>query len=208
MKNQSGSFTVEAALVMSAVIIVLSLLILSFTVMYQKVLITKTAIKTAREGANHWADGNQSLYYRISESLLLAEEEKSLTFKQEGSVKKEGPHDNNGPVGGKLSQIQASAAEELSREIVKPLRTEIVVTFGNLLGFREIVVELAQEMRMPLGVLTALVNGKDALTLHSTGKSVIVEPADYIRNVDLFLELTSKYDSISKGLSILKNKAE
>lgn len=207
VRNQSGSFTVEAALVMSAVIIVLSFFILAFMLMYHKVLLTRTVIKTAREGACFWADGNQGLYYRISESFL-SDEMKSITLINNYISEIRGEKDKKNPTENKLRLIADCADNELDRGIINPIQNIVNIAYGNLFGFREIVVEMEQEIRIPLGGIKSLLSGNETFKIHSVGKSVIAEPAEYIRNLDLVLELAGRYDSISKGLSVLKDETK
>lgn len=62
--NQQGSFTVEAVLLMSAVLFALFLLCFSFMLMYHRVLLTKAAAEIAELAANDWTRENNP-YYRF-----------------------------------------------------------------------------------------------------------------------------------------------
>lgn len=193
-KNEAGSFTVEAALVMSAVIIVLSFFILAYLLMYQKVLLTRNAIKTAREGANLWVAKDQGLYYRISEGFI-SEKAKSISYDKT----------NSKTVEKKLLLIKDYADNEFKRGLIVPEHNQVLITFDNAFSYRELVVKMNQEIKSPLGKLKANFNEEENISIHAAGKSVIAEPAEYIRNLDLFLELAQKNESINECLSVLGN---
>lgn len=197
---------IETALVMTAVIMALSLLILSFVLMYQKALLTRAALKTARIGANRWVAGDQDLYYRIAESLLTSREEKSLTVFFEGSLPREPGKEIAQNLKDKLAFLKDTAVNELSRELAAPKETEVSVFYHNIFCFRENQVKLVQEMKLPLDSLQAFSGVINAGKLRAAGRAVITEPAEYIRNFDLVLELAARYESLSEGLALLKER--
>ena len=54
-------------------------------------------------------------------------------------------------------------------------------------------VEIIQEIKVPLGGMKKLLDGKATLSLAGSSSAAVTEPAEYIRNVDLAVELSRRF---------------
>lgn len=186
-KDKRGSFTVEAAFVFSAVIMSISLLCVAFMLLYHQMVLNKAASSIAQKAALMWVDSKwnrssdarqEDLYYRIVNDGLLQNQtytsvlgkERELTEKAAGLVEQ------------KLAKITEVAQMELRKFIKKPQDTTIVVNYNNQFFSRELSVEIVQRVRTPFS----------AITLTAKESAQVVEPLEYIRNIDLIFEYVEK----------------
>lgn len=195
-----GSFTVEAAFVLSAVLLALFCLVLSFILMYHKILLTKTALTVVQNAAAAWGE-QEGLYYRIMADSFLGDkscgetvkshaelEEKSIAIARE--LETGGPQD---PVEKKLKKIQLAVYRELKEKMIREGPITVSVHYQNRFPQREVSVTLSQEMRIPFGKIKSFFDGKDTITLTATATAPVTEPAEYVRNVDLAVEYAARF---------------
>lgn len=148
--NRQGSYTVEAALVMTFILVVMFTLIFSFFVIYQQALLTHTACSAALKVARARPVSNT-----------------------EG--------------------LQVYINKQLEQSIGRPDQTMLdIVNVNNPLN-RTVNIGVLQEITLPWSGLKEFLNEKNTMTIEGKAVSAIVEPADYIRNIDLFLELGTQY---------------
>lgn len=155
--NEQGSLTIEALLVFTAVFFSFTLLLMSFLLLYNKFLLQQTAAEAAREAA-----------------LLRRMEGRSW----EGDDK------------GVLSPTSQAILESFIRQkleggVIKPKNTAIEVYMDRMLLGSTLKVNLVQEYSIPFGCLKAIIDGEEYLCLGGTGETVLLEPAQFIRGVDL-----------------------
>ena len=195
--SDRGSYTVEAALLFSALILVLSCLVLSFMLMYHKVLLAKTASAVAQKAAGMWTQGD-NLYQHVFED---PRGEKTYSETVKGAVDLEEKRSQikfeleSGDLvlqQKRFKTLQLAVYRELSRIVRKPEITTVTVDYKNYLLSREIAVTITQEMKIPFGSIKCLFDGKDTLTLVGTAAAAVTQPAEFVRNVDLFLEYAGK----------------
>ncbi|MCX7710833.1 MAG: hypothetical protein N2484_13420 [Clostridia bacterium] len=216
LKNSNrGSFTIEGALVISAVLLVLCLLIFSFMFLYQKAVLTKTASYVAQQGAEIWADSRKvvenghydstqsrdGLYYHIFDDSLLSHRKSTEKINSSGDidvlVKKYKSVGREQIQEKKFAEIKRGICIELKRALLKPELTEVTINFSNQLIQRKIEVNLKQEIKIPLGQLNRFFGGKSTLTVQGKGIGTVAEPAEYIRNVDLGIEYASRAGAVT-----------
>lgn len=188
-----GSFTIEAVLIMSAVLVAVFLLCFSFMLMYHQVLLTQAASAIAQEAAHNWTRGNTP-YYRVFE---LAAGSQSLTETITGSLDEQKiravfPASEKTLVEKKLAAIQKNTFAQLFRSIKKPDKTTVEVSYQNGLILREIQIQITQEMTIPLGHLKKFFTGKKTVVLQTKSSAVVTDPAEMIRDLDLALEYATK----------------
>lgn len=174
-------------------LIVFNVLALIFTFLYmqQKASLISAASLAAQQEAELWQDG------WIFDNLLLSER----TF--EGHFEKE--TDSNGKPqmvlktdtgdsllgqGGVLS-VEA-LGKRLVNTVLKPENTRIRVKYTSNIIRSRIIVEITQDIKIPLGSIKKLFDGKNTLTICGRAEAAVTEPAEYIRNIDLAAELYRK----------------
>ncbi|MGE5630283.1 MAG: TadE/TadG family type IV pilus assembly protein [Caulobacteraceae bacterium] len=206
LRNNRGSYTIEASMVFTIVLLAILALMFTFAYMLQKVAIMQVASYTARQGADLWLDSRKdpdnglinadkdrdSVYYRVFDNLLF--QGKTFEWKLEG----EKANGNSLP-GYKASLIEDALSRKLKSLILKPKETSISINYSNNLLKGQLTVTITQEIKVPLGGIKAFFDGKDTMTLKASAVSTIEEPAEYIRNIDLAVELSK---SIESGISL------
>lgn len=201
--EEKGSTTIEAALIVSALLIILMALIFSFTLMYQKVYLRSCAAEIAEEAAQLWVEDN-SLYYRIYEdSYLFGDKEFYLTGTGNLSL------EDTDPQGGnfyerKFARINGLIIENLKKTLRNPEKTSITINYHNNLLSRSITITLKQEMAIPFGGLRRFFGGQENFTISESSKAVVTDPTEYIRNIDLALEYATRVKSKIKLGDIIK----
>jgi hypothetical protein len=165
-----GSFTIEAILVTSFLLITLFLFCFAFQLCYQQVLLTETAAWLAQVVAQN--EGKpQPFYYQGSLSEL-----------------------------GKENALMKELSLRLSKSSLRP--KEVIVEIEPRANFlqSEIVVNITQEIKVPLGHLQQFFSGKTTWPLVGKQTAVCVRPTDFINHLDLFVEWLSKGEMISAVL--------
>lgn len=218
-KTISGSITVEATIVVSTVILILMMIIYSFLIMYQKILLKNTAELVAHQGAQIWTDNRKAFNtgtYDFTKKQSLKDFYNGLfdlNNKYElttgTSIYESKQLNSNNIQDTKLIQMKSAIEKELNKSILSSESTSIQFDFQNLIVQKKLSVTLSQEVKFPMGNFLTLLNNKRTITLKGTSTSIITEPTEYIRNIDLGVEYASKLlDStgIPDKLEELKNK--
>ncbi len=68
------------------------------------------------------------------------------------------------------------------------------ITYSNNIIRGKLSVEITQEIKVPLGGIKQFFDGKDTLTLSAQSEAAVSEPDEYIRNIDLAVELSKKLE--------------
>ncbi|MGE5678931.1 MAG: hypothetical protein ACM3ZR_12825 [Pseudomonadota bacterium] len=197
-----GSFTIEAAMIFTSVVFAVLTLLFTFVYLQQKAYLTGAAVSAAELGAELWASRlgviENPIGYRLFDNLLMSqrsyegllEKEKDADGRQRLVLRMD--PDDSLP-GQKMALIGEALGKQLVRASLKTGTTRVRMTFSNS-GLRErLVVEIIQEVRIPLGSIKKLLDGKDTLTLCSRAEASVTEPAEYIRNIDLAMELSERF---------------
>ncbi|MGI6585694.1 MAG: pilus assembly protein [Gracilibacteraceae bacterium] len=193
-KSENGSYTVEAVMVFVIIMFAVLALLFSFLYMQQKTSLESIASFAAQQGAEIWPDSRRN----IVDELMIS----SITY--EGYFEKASSGDGKSEmvlrmdVGNDLSgQKAALIGEALSKRIestiLNPESTRVKITFNNNFLRRSIIIELNQEIKVPLGGLKEFFDGKDTLVLSARSAATVTEPDEFIRNADLMAELSKKF---------------
>ena len=199
--NSRGNYTIEAALMFSALILVLSSLILSLMLMYHKILLTETAYAAAQKAAGMLSgmrSGDEDLY-RGAFPFFREEVAYSETVAGEAALKEKTAQLQAEVESGRLDArekvfktMQLAVCEELFRVGRKPETTTIACDYKDKLLSGDITVTITQEIKIPLGSLKRIYDGKDTVTLVGKGAAPLLRPAEYVSNIDLLMEYAGK----------------
>lgn len=207
----NGSFTVEISMIFTVIVMAVITLLFTFLYMQQKAYLMSAAAFAAQQGAELWRDSGGSMEnggaymgkhmdpmsYRIFDNLLFSEG----TF--EGYLVEETEADGSpvfvlrldtgdGLVGRKTAIIGNALAKRLRASVLKPEETKIRMKYSNNGLSGRISVEIIQEIKVPLGGIKRFIDGKATLSLAGSAMSKVAEPAEYIRNIDLAVELSRR----------------
>lgn len=206
-----GSFTVEASLVISTLLLLLSAVILSMLLLYQQVTLAWIAKSAAQEAADIWTDSRQtmatgawdrkermdSLYFRIWEDALLGSRVVTYAANHAGqlelvpSVGQEAL-DPGRLVDKKLMKLVRQVTQQPAAVLLRPAGTRLQIEYRNRLVQRKITVILQHKVKVPFADLSRFFGKDGTVTLTGRGVAVITEPQEFVRNVDLLVESASR----------------
>ncbi len=220
LKNNRGSMTIEAVWIVSTLILIIAGIVFAFMLMYQKTLLAQAATNAAQQGAEIWADPRRDMSRGLTgedEKLKLGELYSALVdfgTEYEATLQVledagKAPEEGKGAQEQKFNRIRQMVCDELYRGLLKPKDTKLRIDFGNTVLERKITVTIQQEIRIPLGGIMNLFGNNKTITLTGTGTSVVADPAEYIRNLDLGLEYAHRAadaTGLKEKLTALKDR--
>lgn len=198
LKGDQGSFTIEASLLLPIVMCITMLLLFFSLYSYQKSMLLQVASGATERAAYIWdnsykqksgyyASGeHDSLYWRIGEDALLA----SLFGGEAGE-------------GGVMIDLPGAASEKDSLPVQKLSQSSVMIP-GNMPGNmnyaysltgRRVSAELNRLLHLP--VLDEVLSDQASPTV--TAQSMIVEPVEFIRTVDLMRYFGAKFSRGTEG---------
>ncbi|MEC0372601.1 TadE family protein [Paenibacillus chibensis] len=194
MKNTEGSFTIEASLVLPIVLFVTIILMFFGLYMYQQSFLHQTASAVAERAAYSWDNSHKepatgeaasgqydSLYWRLSDDAMLGAlfGWSGLTAEKQTAAL---PGQEDGS--GKLPIIKMNKSGSMV-----PAEMHGEISYQNSVLQRKITVDLNRTLHLP-PLDSMLYGGSDAKT---DANSVVVEPVEFIRMVDLMRYYGSKF---------------
>lgn len=183
--NNKGAFTLEAAIVMTAVLMILFAVMYAFMLLYQNAVLNYAATYAAQQGAEFWNDSGKDLNTGVGHA-----NDDGLYFR----IRELNPSDQL--VAAKKGKIEEAARDKLTKGILSPRNTTVVVEFEDNLLQRTVTVDIAQQIPFPfMGIARYFGNG-GGLVLKARAKSTVAEPAEYIRNIDLAMEYVQKFTKV------------
>lgn len=169
-----GSFSIEATIVMSALLIIIVTIYYAFMAMYQYAIITYAASYGAEQGATAWVNGGDGL---------------------EGASYDDGIYYRLGELGGgdgqKIESIKRAVEDKIKGGVLSTDGTVVDVDFENTLLQRKIVVNVKQNVNIPFAAILNYFTDSEEFTINTKATAVIAEPAEYIRNIDYAKELAT-----------------
>lgn len=192
--REKGSFTVEATIVMSAIIMIIFAIISAFLLLYQNVVITYVAQQAAQQGAIMWADTSvqldgtrqgrdeQGYYYRLGE------------FGGGSAAKK-----------AKIAQwARDKLAEMMPQSAIGSGAEQVNVHFRNTFFQRFVEVEIRKEIDIPIADVMQYFG--DDLDISVKVRAAVSEPAEYIRTIDLgYIVALDLWDMVAGKWSTIKS---
>jgi hypothetical protein len=208
LRSESGSFTLEATLVFPILLIVIVIVILFVCYIYEKAVLYGAASVTSERTAFLWDNSYRNirtglagegeydgLYWRIKDDELV----QSLFGLDDGG----GP-DARTSIGGSASSGSGSgdssnAGSLAERKLMRTTEHLEGVLFGENRYKRRLAsrfVETALRTPMESNVLRSRIENYEQASMAS---SIIVDPAEFIRTVDIVRYYTSKLGSRESG---------
>lgn len=208
MDGKKGSITLETAIIVPFIFMMLIAIILSFLLMYQKALLTRTASTAAKQAAEKWKKGEhitgedgrhyaeklsfKDLYEDFFDIFRSNIHYTELLDIKQGTTAPESIEDSM------IHRVRSMVVSGLKASVIEPAVIEMdMYTSGGIIQ-KKLVVELKQSIDLPMGKAISIFTGSDSFELTARGTAVIEYPAEYIRNVDLMMEyagrLGAKFD--------------
>ncbi|KUO77357.1 MAG: hypothetical protein APF77_22970 [Clostridia bacterium BRH_c25] len=212
-KYEQGSYTIEASMIFTLIVFAILALLFTFLYMQQKACLVSAASFAAQQGAELWTDSRKSMEdgkvntlkdadfigYRMFDNLLFSQKTfegyVEETTGANGKAKLVLTMDTGGNLPGrKAALIGEALCKRIERAVLKPKNTKVSITYRNNVLRERLTVEITQEIKVPLGGIKEFFDGKDTLTLSGQSTAAVTEPAEYIRNIDLAIELSKKLE--------------
>lgn len=174
-ESSKGSYTVEATIVVSSLLIALCAVMFAFMLMYQNVVIIYAASYGAQQGARSWVDTGISINGTTREYTSgIYSDIAELTGGGDTSAKKE--------------KIELAVKEKLKMSIFSIDTASVSVNFENNILQRKVVVDIKQIIPIPFSGIAKFFNNGEAFAIKAKMEATVVEPTEYIRNIDYAVE--------------------
>ncbi len=228
VREEKGGAVVEAAVIMPAMLLVLAGLVVSFLLLCQKALLVKAASRASQQGAQVWTDSRKniedgwvnpdyprdSLYYALLEDCIASGKkfhERVEAWEDLSRIRGKFPASlEQDLVGRKIFKIREAVYSVLEEGgLLRTGPLELSIEYKNNLVNRELKVRVTQEIEIPVKGIRALFGGRNSLSLSGEAVSQVVDPPEYIRNLDIVREYSAGIShrfGLTGILSDLKNK--
>ncbi|GMK39351.1 hypothetical protein PCCS19_24050 [Paenibacillus sp. CCS19] len=216
LRNESGSFTLEATLVFPILLMIVVIVILFVCYIYEKAVLYGAASVTSEQTAFLWDNSYRNirtglagegeydgLYWRVKDDELV----KSLF-----GIGEAGEADAMTPIGGDTSSSGSGSAANGTRSLVETKLSRTTqhlegVLFGENRYTRKLTSRFVETaLRTPLDS-NVLRRFDEHYEQASKASSIIVDPAEFIRTVDLVRYYASKLGSNGNGSTNKKKEA-
>jgi hypothetical protein len=205
LKDDEGSFTVEASLVMPILLMVTLILMFFCMYIYQQSILQQVASAAVERSAYSWdnshkntsdgafAKGNyDSLYWRISDDQMLGAIFGWAGVGNTASIDLPGNGSNGSLATMKLSKMSPLMTGSMQGEI----------SYQNTLLLRKVSTQLNQSIH--LSPLDKVLSGGSSIEI--SANAIVVEPVEFIRTVDLMRYYGAKFKGMG-GQSTNKSDA-
>ncbi|WP_339294824.1 TadE family protein [Paenibacillus sp. FSL W7-1279] len=198
-KDETGSFTVEASLVLPIVLMVTVLLLFLCLYIYQQSMLVQASAAASERTAYSWDNSHKiaatgsveqgqydSLYWRLTDDHVIG-----TLFGYAGGEKTKSislPHGEAG--GGKLPELKMSKG---GTAVPASLAGEM--SYTNQLLIRKVTTSLNEQVSLtPLSRIL-----DDGGQIKVSAQSIVVDPVEFIRTVDLMRYYGSKFQGGRNG---------
>lgn len=174
-KSSKGSYTVEATIVISAMLIALCAVMYAFMIMYQNVVVIYAASYGAQQGARSW----------VNTGISMDGTSRNYTSGLYSHIAELG---GGGETSAKKTKIENAVKDKMKMSVFSTNTAKIKVDFENNILQRKVVVDINQKIPIPFsGIVKFFNNGKE-FAIKAKMEATVAEPTEYIRNVDYALE--------------------
>lgn len=198
-------------MIFTLIVSIIILLLFAFSYMQQKACLISAASFAAQQGAELWLDSRKSMEdgrvntgkdedsigYRVFDNLLFSSKtyegyfEEAIAANGKSKLILRMDTGDNLP-GQKVALIGEALSKRIGNTVLKPKNTKVMITYTNNAFRGSLTVEITQEIKIPLGGIKEFFDGKDTLILSGQSTAAVTEPDEYIRNIDLAIELSKQ----------------
>lgn len=184
LRNDDGSFTLEASLVFPVILFTLCLLMFFCVLLYQKSMLSQYASASSERSAYSWENSHKEpktgafpeneydrLYWRLADDHMLGSLFGSFGVESVSSISVPTERLEGNLTSQKMSQTAASLSSTYSG----------TMEYENKFMNRQITTKIDQFVSLPM--VGFLLNSDRKI--HQSGKSTVVEPDEFIRNIEL-----------------------
>lgn len=203
IKDNRGSFTVEAAVIIPTVILIMFALILISEFLYQKSCIQAIADRTVQRGAEIWNSPSKDMVFgQITLDNMDDADLYWRIWEMSDSKKK------------KESKIEGYAGYLLKESAVlgKPVDLKITaVVVEDYIVYKKIRVNVEAKYKNPFLSLLKVFGIGNTITIKTHSDAIINEPVEFIRTTDFVVDVVEEVDNKvfeGKGGEMVKDVRE
>ncbi len=174
-RSCKGSYTVEATIVISAMLIALCAVMYAFMIMYQNVVVIYAASYGAQQGARSW----------VNTGISIDGTNRSYTSGMYSHIAELG---GGGETSTKISKIKNAVKDKMKMSVFSTNTATIKVDFENNILQRKVVVDINQKIPIPFSGIVKFFNDGKEFAIKAKMEAIVAEPTEYIRNVDYAVE--------------------
>lgn len=184
LKNDEGSFTLEASLVFPVILFTLCLLMFFCVLLYQKSMLSQYASASSERSAYSWENSHKEpltgafpeneydrLYWRLADDHMLGSLFGSFGAESASAISLPAEVSEDDLTAQKMSQTAAALSSAYSGTML----------YENKLMNRQITTKIDQFVSLPM---VDFLLGSDH-KIYFSGSAVVVEPDEFIRNIEL-----------------------
>ena len=198
--NKKGYLTIEAAIIFPAVFFSLLLILFMGMVLYQEVNLQSLAVRASERGSVVYASrvSDMSSGVKTLEDFKVRDPYRNLPF-VDGGKKEEYRSLVNRYVAGRLGRY------DVVRGDVK--NSGNYVTVDDYVLSKKIRVNIKSDYKTPVDGMSEMLGGRWFLYVDTTAVSAVVDSPDFVRNVDLAIDVSKAvgiFDKVEKGYNAIK----
>ncbi len=184
LRDDNGSFTLEASLVFPVILFTLCLLMFFCVLLYQKSMLTQYASASSERSAYNWENSHKEpktgafpedeydrLYWRLADDYMLGSLFGTFGAESASSISVPSERLEGNLTSQKMSQTAASLPSMYSG----------TMEYENKFMNRQITTKIDQLVSLPM---VGFLLHRDR-KIHHSGKATVVEPDEFIRNIEL-----------------------
>jgi len=182
-RQNKGSFTVEASIIIPIVILSISAVIYIGLLLYQRTLVQSAAEMAAEAGADIWASGVSEISTGKPETESF---DKIKLYRRLFDSDKES----------RLECIENyAAAMALRNELLHPTESIIDAVIKDYAVCRKLEVKITKRYSIPLGNFIKIFGGSETIEISVKATSAIDEPVELVRTTDFILDMEKKLEN-------------
>lgn len=178
--SNRGSFTIEASIIFSTIILVCISLIYIAALLYQEAYLQSCATKAAQKAAAIYSDSSKDMY--LGAKYISDMKEKDLYGSLFDTDRKEKEQKIKGYL---MNQIDAFS-------ILKAGEPTVTVKTENRILYKKVNVSLNQHYKIPLGEMLKTFGFSSTFVLKAEAEAVVNNPVEFIRNTDFLIDTTNE----------------
>lgn len=202
-KNNKGSLTVEAAIIVPVIIMTIVALILYGEFLYQKAYIQSIADRSAQRGAEIWNNPSKDMIMaQITKDRM---KDVSLYWRIYGL---------DFAKSGKESKIEEYAKYLLNKSMIfgKPISVESDAAIAeDYIVYKKIRVTVTARYKNPMGNFLRVFGVPNTIDITANSYAIINEPVEFIRTTDFATDVVKEIDNKvfkGKGQTVVSNVKE
>ena len=197
-RNDKGSFTLEAALIVPIVLLILMGIIFTSMIVYQQAYVQSVATFCAQKYAGNIDNHKKDIFFGQVDKDDLKEPSLYQLFSR-GEEEDEFFQKFTAYYGRK-NRIKGKTEDGREYEVIAVLDFVPEKNIENYLVYKKVTIEVSHKYNIPMGNLLSIFGIGEEVTLKAKADAISNDPVEFIRNTDFFVD-TAKEIGDATGLT-------